>query len=206
VSTAALVVLSLAILGCAAPDEQGAPSPKPVRASPAARVAMIPNTSTVAPRQTMTAPVPAAARSASAAPVSGAPAPDFTLTDLQGREVSLASFRGKRVMLNFWATWWPACRGERSALQQAYEQYQGQGVVILSVDIGETSEAVRTFAQKQGLTFLILSDQKSAVARQYLVRSIPTTFFIDPDGVIRVRHSGALKDSLIKTYLDSLSW
>ena len=77
-------------------------------------------------------------------------------------------------------------------------------MVILSVDIGEKPDVVQAFARKQGLTFPILLDQKSTVARRYLVRSIPTTFFIAPGGVIRVRHSGPLKDSLIKTYLDSL--
>jgi peroxiredoxin len=138
------------------------------------------------------------------APVKGARAPDFMLTDLSGDEVSLSDLRGQAVLVNFWATWWPYCRSERSALQQAYEQYHDQDLVILSVDIGEGQGTVQAFAQKQGLTFPILLDENGAAAQGYRVSGIPTSFFMDHEGVIQVQHTGPLDESLIGKYLDQI--
>lgn len=93
---------------------------------------------------------------------------------------------------------------ERSALQKAYEQYHDQGFVILSVDIGEERENVQAFAQEKGLTFPILLDTKGSVASRYLVPGVPTSFFINREGIVQARYTGPLYESLIKEYLDQI--
>ena len=111
-------------------------------------------------------------------------APDFQLPGLDGQMVSLGDFRGKAVLLNFWATWCGPCRAEMPFLQQVHEERSGEGVVILAVNIGESQSEVEEFMENFGLSFLMLLDADEEVARQYNIRAIPTTFFIDKDGVI----------------------
>jgi len=112
-------------------------------------------------------------------------APDFQLPGLDGQMVSLGDFRGKAVLLNFWATWCGPCRAEMPFLQQVHEERSGEGVVILAVNIGESQSEVEEFMKNFGLSFLMLLDADEEVARQYNIRAIPTTFFIDKDGVIQ---------------------
>lgn len=135
------------------------------------------------------------------APREGALAPDFTLRELGGAEVRLSELRGKVVLLNFWATWCPYCRAERSALQKAHEQYSGRGVVILSVNIGEKQGVVQAFAEARKLTMTVLLDEDGTVARAYHVQGIPVSFLIDRDGIIRSRHLGLLNELLIMQYV-----
>ena len=89
-------------------------------------------------------------------------------------------------------------------MQKDYEQYHDQGFVILSVDIGEGQEIVRAFAQEQGLTFPILLDKTGAVAQGYRVQGVPTSLFINREGVIQARYTGPLDESLIREYLDQI--
>ncbi|MFQ6014429.1 MAG: redoxin domain-containing protein [Anaerolineae bacterium] len=128
-------------------------------------------------------------------------APDFTLTDLNGRDVSLGHFRGRPVLVNFWATWCPPCRIEMPIIQAAYEKYKEKGLVVLAVDIGEAPEAVERFAQDLGLTFTILLDNDGRVASLYRARAIPVSFFIDGEGVIVYKHIGAMTEERLEYYL-----
>jgi peroxiredoxin len=138
------------------------------------------------------------------APIEGARVPHLLLSDLNGEEWTLSALRGKVVLLNFWATWWPFCRSERSALQKAQEQYEDQGFVVLSVDVGEEPGIVKAFAQERNLNIIILLDADGGVAQRFRVRTIPASFFIDRQGVIRSRHVGALGESFFTTYLKPL--
>ncbi len=113
------------------------------------------------------------------------PAPGFQLPNLDGQTIALSDFRGKPVMLNFWATWCGPCRVEMPYIQQVYDERSGDGLVVLAIDIGESPAKVKEFMQDYGLTFPVLLDVKTEVAKQYNIRAIPTTFFIDPDGGIR---------------------
>lgn len=123
-------------------------------------------------------------------PEVGAFAPDFSLTSLDGEQVRLSDYRGKRVIVNFWATWCPPCRAEMPALEEIWQQYDEE-VVILGVDQGESPQLVANFTRVQvPVTFPILLDTDHAIGDGYWVRSLPTTFFIDPDGVIQEIHIG----------------
>ncbi len=114
----------------------------------------------------------------------GQRAPDFTLVDLDGRAIRLSDLRGEPVLLNFWATWCPPCRAEMPELARVAGEQQGN-VRVVGVNLqGEPGE-VRSFAAQAGVHFPILLDRDLAVAHNYLVRAIPTTYFLDRDGVIR---------------------
>ena len=122
-------------------------------------------------------------------------APDFRLTDLNGKMHSLGEHRGEAVILNFWTTWCPPCRIEMPALQQAFERYWGQGFVILGVNLTESDERdlVGPYREELGLTFPILLDLESEVSGNlYRVLGLPTSVFIDRSGIVREIYIGAL--------------
>jgi cytochrome c biogenesis protein CcmG, thiol:disulfide interchange protein DsbE len=121
------------------------------------------------------------------APQVGFLAPGLTLTDLNGQSVSLSDHQGQVVLLNFWASWCPPCRAEMPAIQQVYQSYQDQGLVVLAVDATyqDAPASVRTFLGSFEHSFTILRDERAEANRLYAVNSLPTTFFIGRDGVIR---------------------
>ena len=123
-------------------------------------------------------------------------APDFQLISLDGQTVSLSDFRGKPVLLNFWATWCGPCEFEMPFLQEIHEdeEWSQKGLVILTVDIGEHPTKVKLFASSLNLSFIILLDIDQDVALKYNIRAIPTTFFIDKDGIIQETKIGAFAD------------
>ena len=124
-------------------------------------------------------------------------APDFKLPDLDGQAVSLSDFRGKPVLINFWATWCPPCRYEMPFIQEIYEDkaWQDKGLVIVAVNTGESRSKVEDFMENYGLSFLVLLDIESEVARKYnAAPPWPVTFFIDKDGIIQEKVIGAFQD------------
>ena len=118
-------------------------------------------------------------------------APDFQLDSLDGQPVSLSDFRGNPVLLNFWASWCGPCKSEMPYIQRIHEEWSGKGLVILAVDIGESSATVSEFVEKYALSFMVLLDIDQEVALKYNVRNIPTTFFIDKSGKIQDMKIGA---------------
>ena len=130
----------------------------------------------------------------------GKPAPDFVLQDLDGNLVRLSDFRGKTVVLNFWATWCPPCRAEMPALQAMYDQRLPQDdFVVLAVDLlfEDSAGAVTDFVDDFELTFPVLLASEESVVRRYGVRGLPATFFIDRDGVLRDRALGPVFGDLL---------
>ncbi len=127
----------------------------------------------------------------SSGPEIGKLAPDFTLTGLDGQEVSLSGFRGQPVLLNFWATWCGPCSMEMPFLQDVYEKWTGKGLVLLAVNIQENPTKVKGFIEGAGYTFPVLLAAGNEVPLAYNIRGIPATFFIDADGVIRDIKVGA---------------
>ncbi len=119
-------------------------------------------------------------------------APDFTLFDLDGNELSLSDFRGKVVFINFWATWCPPCRAEMPEIESIYQDYKDKDVVVIGVDILETEELVREFVQRGGYNWIFVIDLTGEVAANYNIQAIPTSFFIDREGVIRAINIGAM--------------
>lgn len=140
----------------------------------------------------------------SSAPNVGQLAPDFTLTDLEGKTVKLSDLRGRAVLLNFWASWCPPCRAEMPDLQEAHEQY-GDDIRILAVNIQEDREVVKDFVREFGLTFTVLLDSDGSVARTYRIAAIPTSFFIDRSGIIRLRWVGALSKQALEAGIRAAS-
>ncbi len=137
----------------------------------------------------------------------GQRAPDFTLTTTGGKAVSLSNFRGRPVVLNFWATWCPPCREEMPAIQSFYEK-RGREIQVLAVNLtaSEKSAAhVKDFLKAGGYTFPVLLDTRNSTAQEYLVRAIPTTFFIDREGIIRDIHTGPMTVEMLEKAVEKLS-
>lgn len=112
------------------------------------------------------------------------PAPDFTLTDLEEKPVSLHGFRGKVIFLNFWATWCPPCRLEMPTMEKLHRQLGPQGLVILAVNFQEGSKQIRDFFKTHELSFPVLQDEGAEAFELYQAWSLPTTFLIDREGKI----------------------
>jgi thiol-disulfide isomerase/thioredoxin len=134
-----------------------------------------------------------------AADVKGKDAPDFSLKSLDGKEVKLSDFRGKAVLLNFWATWCGPCKIEMPWFQELQKKYGPQGLQVLGVAMDDTSpEVVGKFAKQTGVDYLIVMG-KEAVGEQYGgVQFLPTTFYIDRQGKVVDRAFGLLSYSEIE--------
>ena len=121
-------------------------------------------------------------------------APDFHLKSLDGQVVSLNDFRGKPVLINFWASWCGPCREEMPYLQQVYDEWTGKGLVLLTIDIGETPAAIKKFFAENNLSLPVLLDSDKEVGRVYGITGVPETFLIDKNGIIRKKKIGAYEN------------
>ena len=148
-------------------------------------------------------PQDAAPGSLPPAPRVGFAAPDFAATTLDGTAVRLADLRGRPVVLNFWATWCPPCLQELPHLMDAARRSGGR-VVILGIDNGEPAATVRTFANDRGLNYPIVLDPAFAITDLYRVDGLPTTFFIDQDGIIRDMMMGPLTPATLQDKLATI--
>lgn len=153
--------------------------------------------------------VPASVASAGQipSPREGFPAPDFTLDTLSGESATLSAYRGQVVVVNLWASWCGPCRAEMPALQQAYTANRERGLAVLAVNstFQDTEADAQAFAQNLGLAFPILLDWDGAVSQRYLLRALPSTFFIDRQGVIRsVVVGGPMSEAVIQTKIEAL--
>ncbi|MBI3176445.1 MAG: TlpA family protein disulfide reductase [Chloroflexi bacterium] len=140
-------------------------------------------------------------------PREGFSAPDFTLDLLGGGQVALSELRGKVVMVNLWASWCPPCRAEMLAIERVYRAYKERGLVVLGVNTTfQDNEAdAATFVQEFGLTFLIPLDRNGSVSKRYQLRGLPSTFFVDRNGVIRsVVVGGPMSEALIQSKVEEL--
>ena len=145
--------------------------------------------------------LPNAPITAAPAPIIGAPAPDFSLLDLRGRTLELSSLRGKAVLINFWATWCEPCREELPLLDRIAKKYP-DGLSVIGVETGDPEDAVRSYIEALAPTSItVLLDPSFAARDLYLVRGLPTSFFIDASGTVRQMKIGALDASEIDTIL-----
>lgn len=117
----------------------------------------------------------------------GAIAPDFTAQTLEGKTVKLSDYKGKMVMLYFWADWCPACKKEFPATQAYYEELDKNEIEILAVNVGQERSASEAFKTEFNATFPMLVDSASTVAAQYGVQELPTNYFVNAEGKV-VRH------------------
>jgi peroxiredoxin len=137
----------------------------------------------------------------------GQVAPDFTLPGVDGELVRLSDFRGRPVIINFWASWCAPCKLEMPELQAAYEAHQDEGLVILALNQDESAELARDFFyDEMGLTFTPLLDDNSLVAAAFGAYAVlPTTIFVDGQGVVTATHLGPLTAEKIAEYLELTS-
>lgn len=120
----------------------------------------------------------------------GRKAEEFTLKDPQGATVPLSSFRGRVVLLNFWATWCPPCREEMPSLNRLHRKFRDQGFVVVAVATDRRSSDVKEYLAKHPVDFQVLIDTEMKTSRLYKVFSLPTSFLIDRNGVILKRYLG----------------
>ena len=125
-------------------------------------------------------------------PAVGTTAEDFQLTDLAGNQQNLSQYRGKVVLVNFWATWCKPCTTEMPAMQATYERLREKGFVVLAVNELEDEAKVREHIQQHGHTFPVLLDRDNKVANQFGVFGLPVSVFIDEKGVVREYIKGGL--------------
>jgi thiol-disulfide isomerase/thioredoxin len=120
---------------------------------------------------------------------------DFQLQSIDGNQVALTDFRGKPVLLNFWATWCGPCDFEMPLLQGIHEEtkWQQEELVILAINLQESANEVQYYLAAKGYSFTVLLDTSGAVGNKYNIRGIPTTFFIDKDGIIKDMVVGAFQ-------------
>ncbi|MDK7664784.1 TlpA disulfide reductase family protein [Cytobacillus oceanisediminis] len=134
-------------------------------------------------------------------------APDFELTDMEGNPVKLSDYRGKAVLLNFWASWCPPCRAEMPHMEKLYNKYKDENFDILAVNLTNTeknSGDAEKFVKELRLTFTIPMDVKGEAGSDYNIMAYPTSYFIDSDGVIREKVLGALNEEYMEKEIKKL--
>ena len=129
---------------------------------------------------------------------------DFKLKDLNGQELSLSDLKGKKVFLNFWATWCPPCKAEMPEIEKLYQEIKDNDLVIVAVEIGESLDTVKPFIDSNKYNFKVLLDPDQSVATKYNIASIPTSYFIDAEGYIISKHVGGMNIDQMKTYIKTL--
>jgi peroxiredoxin len=136
----------------------------------------------------------------------GKKAPGFTIKDLSGKDVSLSSFKDGPILLNFWATWCPYCREERQYLNDLYREFRDKGLIIVAVSTDRSPKKVESYLQLIPADFVVLHDHKKEAATLYGVFSIPTSFLIDSDGVVKHKLMGLRKwtDTSSKKLIEKL--
>lgn len=131
----------------------------------------------------------------------GKPAPDLTLFTYKGGPVNLAAFKGKGIVLNFWATWCAPCKQEMPLLNEAYDNYKKDGIVVLGVNLEQEKEMIAPFLEHTPINFPILLDIDGKFSKGYKLVGLPTTFFINRDGTILGSHIGLLTAEIIEEWL-----
>lgn len=140
-------------------------------------------------------------------PRQGFLAPDFTLELLGGGQVTLSELRGKPVVINLWASWCPPCRAEMPAIQRVFERSQDRDLVVLAVNttFQDSERAALDFIEELGLTFPVPLDRTGTVSRSYQLRALPSTFFVDREGIIRkVIIGGPMSETTIQTTVEEI--
>lgn len=133
------------------------------------------------------------------------PAPDFTLLDINGNKKSLSDFKGKVIILNFWATWCPSCRKGALNFVELYDDYKERGLEIIGVALDENGEEkVRSFSDENSINYTVLLGDREVSELYGGIFSIPTTFIIDREGRIRNRYIGYRDKEVLEKDIEKL--
>lgn len=138
----------------------------------------------------------------------GNPAPNFELTTLAGETVQLSDYKGKKVILNFWATWCPPCKAEMPHMQNFYEKNKGNDIEIIAVNLTSMDKGktdIENFVKEYGLTFDIPVDEEGTIGAQYQAFSIPTSYIIDSNGIITKKIIGPMDEGMMKTLTNEIN-
>ena len=138
---------------------------------------------------------------------SATPAPDFTMFDVDGASYKLSDFRGKPVILNFWASWRGPCKSEMPTIEKMFQTY-GEDIHFLIVDLTdgyqETAQSGSAYIAEQGYTFPVYFDTQMEGAMAYGVSGIPVTYFIDAEGNVAAYYQSAMSESILQQGIDLL--
>ena len=137
-------------------------------------------------------------------PLFGEAAPDIQAQTLDGETVDLSDLRGRPVMVNFWATWCIPCREEFPLMVDAYDEYRETGLEILGVIHDDAADRAREFALQQGAGWPMLQDPDDVVWDDYLGAVMPTSFFIDGDGIVRAFSIGGFSETGLEAQLQRI--
>jgi thiol-disulfide isomerase/thioredoxin len=136
-------------------------------------------------------------------PQVGQLAPDFQYTMPDGTIHKLSELRGKKVLVNFWATWCGPCRSEMPDLQKALNE-AGDAVIVLGVNKAQELKEIAPFADELRISFPLIANQSGDIASRYAAQNLPTSYFINSDGTIGLKKTGVMNYVFIKTHLDQL--
>ena len=131
-------------------------------------------------------------------------APDLELVDLEGREVSLEDYRGQVVLVNNWATWCPPCRAEMPILEAYYQDHKDEGFVLIGIEAGEPADEVEEFVENYGISFPVWLDPESKAIIGFRNMALPSSYVINPDGMIVHAWTGAVTLNSLEEYLTPL--
>ncbi|NLY44397.1 MAG: TlpA family protein disulfide reductase [Tissierella sp.] len=132
----------------------------------------------------------------------GLESPDFTLTNLDGEEVSLSDYRGKIVIINFWATWCHWCDIEMPDLNKVH--MENEDIVVLAVNVMEDEDTVRTYIEDGGYGFEVVLDTDGKIASDYLVNGLPNSYFVDKDGILQFIKVGMITNDELLYVVDAI--
>jgi cytochrome c biogenesis protein CcmG, thiol:disulfide interchange protein DsbE len=139
-----------------------------------------------------------------ASPLVGRAAPNFTLPQLGGAPVTLAKLHGQVVVINFWASWCAECKVEQAALDQAWQQFQDSGVVVIGVNFEDSTSAARSYVRTADVTYPVVEDSASRTALAYGLHGIPETFVVDQSGRIVNRVIGPVDAAALAGEINSM--
>ncbi|MDM5192823.1 thiol-disulfide oxidoreductase ResA [Bacillus hominis] len=135
----------------------------------------------------------------------GKEAPNFVVTDLEGKKIELKDLKGKGVFLNFWGTWCKPCEKEMPYMNELYPKYKEKGVEIIALDADETDIAVKNFVNQYGLKFPVAIDKGQKIIGTYGVGPLPTSFLIDKDGKVVEQIIGEQTKEQLEGYLKKIT-
>lgn len=132
------------------------------------------------------------------------PAPDFSLELFDGSTFQLSDHRGKPILINFFASWCVPCKEEIPVLEMIGQEYSLKGVVFLAIAVNDSEEKARAFLGEHGLSFAAGIDKTNSVQEAFGLYGVPTTYFIDKEGITNYLHAGIVTEELLRHELDKL--